>query len=161
MRVPLFVALVLIAGSGLAQQSVVVSPEQAKFASSSSLPDCYTFSVVQGDPKGSSSVTLAKFSGGCVVPTHWHSASEQVTFTSGTAELQMKGEQPQTLSAGMFYSVPAKHVHRFTCKDSCTFYRSMDGPADIHYVDAAGNEIPAANALASVGERPGTPVAQK
>jgi quercetin dioxygenase-like cupin family protein len=164
MRVPLLIAFVLIAGSALAQsvpQHQVVSPQQAKFASSPSVPDCYSFSVVQGDPQGSSSVLLVKVSSGCALPTHWHSANEQATFTSGTAQLKVEGEQPQTVSAGMFYSIPAKHVHQFTCKDSCTFYRAADGPVDIHYVDAAGNEIPAASALAAVGERPGTAVAQK
>ncbi len=164
MRVPLLIALVLIAGSTLAQslpQHPAFSPQQAKLASSPNVPDCYTFALVQGDPKGSSSVSLVKVSSGCALPTHWHSANEQATFTGGTAQIQVKGEQPQTVSAGMFYYVPAKHVHQFTCKDSCTFYRAVDGPVDIHYVDAAGNEIPAATALAAVGERPGTAVAQK
>lgn len=161
----LLVALVLIAGAALAQQPgqqpVVANPQQVKLASSPTVPDCYTFSVVQGDPKGSSSVSLVKASSGCALPAHWHSANEQVTFTSGTAQIQMKGEQPQTVSAGMFYQVPVKHIHQFTCKDSCTFYRAVDGPVDIHYVDAAGNEIPAPAALAAIGERPGTAVAQK
>jgi len=164
MRVPLLVALVLIVGSALAQQLAqhpVVNPQQAKLASSPSVPDCYSFAVVQGDAKGSSSVTLVKVSSGCTVPAHWHSANERATYTSGTAEVQLKGEQPQSVSAGMFMYIPANHVHQFTCKDSCAFYRAMDGPVDIHYVDAAGNEVPAATALAAVGERPGSAVAQK
>jgi quercetin dioxygenase-like cupin family protein len=165
LRLLLVSAFVSIAGSALAQQRtqqpVVANPQQAKLASSPSLPDCYNFAVVQGDPKGSSSVSLVKVSSGCALPTHWHSANEQATFTSGTAQIQMKGEQPQTVSAGMFYYVPANHVHQFTCKDSCTFYRAVDGPVDIHYVDAAGHEITAASALAAIGERPGTAVAQK
>jgi hypothetical protein len=32
---------------------------------------------------------------------------------------------------------------------------------DIHYLDFAGNELTAANALAAVGEHPGTAIAQK
>jgi len=100
-------------------------------------------------------------SGGCVVPNHWHTANEQGIFTSGTAQLQMKGEQPQTVSAGMYAYIPANHVHQLTCKDDCTWYRMIDGPADIHYVDAAGKEIATDAALAAFGERPGTAVARK
>jgi quercetin dioxygenase-like cupin family protein len=159
------VALVLIAGFALAQQPpqqpVVSNPEQAKFGSAPSVPDCYNYALQSGDPKGSSSVTLVKMSSGCTVPTHWHSANEQATFVSGTGQIQMKGEQPQPVRAGTYMYVPANHPHQFTCKDSCTFYRSVDGPVDIHYLDAAGNEVPAATALAAVGERPGTTVAQK
>jgi quercetin dioxygenase-like cupin family protein len=163
LRVPLSIAVVLIAGFALAQQSaqqpVIANPEEAKFVSSPAVPDCYSYALERGDPKGSGSVTLVKMSSGCVVPTHWHSANEQVTITSGTGQIQMKGEQPQTVSAGTYIYVPANHVHQFTCKDSCTFYRTVDGPVDIHYVDAGGNELPAATALAAVGERPGAPVA--
>jgi quercetin dioxygenase-like cupin family protein len=67
----------------------------------------------------------------------------------------MNGEQPQTVSAGTYVFAPAKHVHQLNCKDYCTFYRLVDGPSDIHYVDAAGNEIATDAALAAFGERPG------
>lgn len=165
MRVPLLVVLLLIAGSALAQQSpqqpVVANPEQAKFVSSPSVPDCFNYALQHGDPKGSGSVTLVKMSSGCTVPTHWHSANEQSAFISGTGQIQMKGEQPQAVGAGSYMYIPANHPHQLTCKDSCTFSRTLDGPIDIHYLDAAGKEVPAATALAAVGERPGTAVAQK
>ncbi len=175
-RMVLLTLLVLIVGAALAQQSkqqtqsmqstgmqqpVIASPEGARLASAPNLPDCFNFTVERGDPKGSGSVMLVKMSSGCVVPSHWHTANEQGIFTSGTAQLLMKGEQPQTVSAGMYVYIPAHHVHQLTCKDNCTWYRMIDGPADIHYVDAAGNEIATAAALAAFGERPGTAVAQK
>jgi quercetin dioxygenase-like cupin family protein len=143
------------------QQPMIASPEEAKFASSPNFPDCFHYAVVRGDPKGSGSVMLIRMSSGCVVPSHWHSANEQLTFTSGTGQVLMKGEQPHTVSAGTYHYVPANHVHQVTCKDNCTFYRMIDGPTDIHYVDAAGNEIATAAALAAFGENPGTAVAQK
>jgi quercetin dioxygenase-like cupin family protein len=164
-RMVLLALLMLIGGAALAQQSMqqpmIASPEEAKFASSPSFPDCFHYAVVRGDPKGSGSVMLIRMSSGCVVPSHWHSANEQLTFTSGTGQVLMKGEQPQTVSAGTYHYVPAKHVHQVTCKDNCTFYRMIDGPTDIHYVDAAGNEIATNAALAAFGENPGTAVAQK
>jgi quercetin dioxygenase-like cupin family protein len=165
MRVSLLIALVLITGLVLAQQTsqkpVIVSPKQTKVASSPSYPSCYTFSVVQGDPKASSSFSYVEASSGCTLPTHFHTANEQVTFTSGTGQLLMTGEDPKDVSSGMFYYIPAKHQHQFKCKESCTLYLSLDGPIDIHYVDAAGNELTPVNALATVGEVPGAPVAQK
>jgi len=175
-RVILLTLLMLIFGSALAQQSiqqtqsmqstgmqqpVIASPEGARLASAPNVPDCFTYTVERGDPKGSGSVMLVKMSSGCVVPGHWHSANEQLIFTSGTAQLLMKGEQAQTVSAGMYVYIPANHVHQLTFRDNCTFYRMIDGPADIHYVDAAGKEIATAAALAAFGERPGTAVAQK
>jgi hypothetical protein len=74
-RLPLLMAIVLLTGSALAQQSVrqtqqsmqpaaiqqpvIANPEQAKFVSSPSVPDCYSYALERGDPKGSSSITLA------------------------------------------------------------------------------------------------------
>ena len=169
-RVLFLMVVGLIASSALAQQTmqpagvqqlVIANPEQAKFVSSPSVPDCYRYMLERGDLKGSTSVTLITMTSGCVVPTHWHSANEQVTFTSGTGQFQMKGEQPQAVRAGTYMYIPATHMHQLTCKDSCTFYRILDGPVDIHYVDAAGNEIAAEKALAAVGEHPGLALAHK
>jgi len=175
-RVVLLTLPVLVIGAALAQQSmqqtqsmqstgiqqaVIVSPEGARLTSAPNLPDCFNYTVEHGDPKGSGSVMLVKMSSGCVVPSHWHSANEQLIFTSGKAQLLMKGEQPQAVSAGTYAYLPAHHVHQLTCKDNCTLYRMVDGPSDIHYVDAAGKEIAVVAALAAFGERPGTAVAQK
>jgi len=175
-RVVLLTLLALIVGAALAQQSgqqtqsmqaprmqppVIARPVGARLASAPNVPDCFNYTVEHGDPKGSGSVMLVKMSSGCVVPSHWHSANEQLIFTSGAAQVLMKGEQRQTVSAGTYVYFPAHHVHQLTCKENCTFYRMVDGPSDIHYVDAAGNEIATDAALAAFGERPGTAVAQK
>ena len=176
-RVALLAVVMFIAGFALAQQSMqqtqqsmqstgmqqpmVTNPEGANLVTAPALPDCFTYALERGDPKGSGSVMLIKMSSGCIVPRHWHSANEQITFTSGTGQIEMQGEQPQTLSAGTYIYMPARHVHQLTCKDSCTLYRTIDGPNDIRYVDAAGNEIAAATALAAFGERPGSAAVQK
>jgi quercetin dioxygenase-like cupin family protein len=176
-RVAVLTTLTFMAGFALAQQSmqqtqkstqskgmqqpVVANPQGANWVSSPALPDCYVGALERGDPKGTGSVTLVRLSSGCVIPRHWHSADEELTFTSGTGQIEMEGAQPQTVSAGTYVYFPAKHVHQVTCKDSCTLYRTVDGPMDIHYVDAAGNEIAPATAVAAVGERPGSATAQK
>jgi quercetin dioxygenase-like cupin family protein len=175
-RVVLLALPVLIVGAALAQQptqqtqslqstgmqqAVVVSPEGARLTSAPNVPDCFNYTVEHGDPKGSGSVMLVQLSSGCVVPSHWHSANEQLIFASGKAQLLMRGEQPQAVGAGTYAYLPAHHVHQLTCTDRCTFYRMVDGPSDIHYVDAAGNEIATVAALAAFGERPGTAIAPK
>ena len=72
----------------------------------------------------------------------------------------MRGEQPFTLSPGDYYYMPAHHHHQTTCA-GCIYFRYTHGPIDIHYVDAAGNEISAEKALAAFGEHPTAVVAQR
>jgi hypothetical protein len=56
------------------------------------------------------------------------------------------------LHSGGYIVMPPHHVHHFRCvsrKADCVFYVYADGPFDINYVDAQGNEIPATQALQS------------
>ena len=166
LRPPLVVPIALIAGFAMAQQSAqqphFVDADEAKLVSVAGAPECQSFALEHGDPKAGSSVTLVKIGpSGCTVPMHWHSANEQVMLISGTAKVEMQGEQPRTVKAGGFYFMPAHHLHQFSCASGCTFHRIVEGPIDIHYVDAAGNEIPAEKALAAFGEHPAQAVTAK
>ena len=160
------VPIALIAGFAMAQQSAqqprFLDADEATLISVAGAPECQTFAVEHGDPKAGSSVTLIKFgSGGCTVPMHWHSANEQVLVVSGTAKVETQGEKPHIVKPGGYYFMPARHQHQFSCASGCTVHRILDGPLDIHYIDAAGNEISAEKALAAVGERPAQPVTAK
>jgi len=159
------IPVVVIASFAMAQQSAqqpkFVNADEARLVPVAGLPECASFAVEHGDPKGASSVTLVKLVRGCTVPMHWHSANEQLLFVSGTAQVDMPGEQPHTLKAGGYYFMPAHHQHQLSCPSGCTIPRVMDGPIDIHYVNAAGIEIPAEKALAAFGERPATPLPPK
>lgn len=158
LRLPLVVPIVLIAGFAGAQQSAqqpqFVNADEATFVSAPGAPECYSFAIEHGDPKAGSSVMLVKLASGCTMPMHWHSANEQLMLVTGTAQVEMQGEQPRTLKAGGYYFMPARHLHQLSCASGCSFHRAMDGIIDIHYVDATGNEIPAEKALAAFGERP-------
>jgi quercetin dioxygenase-like cupin family protein len=164
-RLPLMIPLVLVAGFAMAQQSVqppqFVNADEARLVSVPGAPECATFAVEHGNPKAEGSVTLMKLASGCTVPMHWHSTNEQMMLVSGRAQVDMQGEQPHTLKAGGYYFMPAHHFHQLSCASDCTLHRAVDGPIDIHYVDAAGNEISAEKALAAFGERPATALAQK
>jgi quercetin dioxygenase-like cupin family protein len=164
-RLSLLVPIVLIAALASAQQSTqqpqFVNAHEAKLVLVPGAPECATFAVEHGNPKQESSVTLVKLAGGCTVPMHWHSSNEQLMLVTGNARVEMQGEQPHSLKPGGYYFMPAHHLHQLSCKNGCTFHRSVDGPIDIHYVDSAGVEIPAEKALAAFGERPATTMARK
>jgi quercetin dioxygenase-like cupin family protein len=126
---------------------VYAAKATSKFVNLPGLPTCMTLSVQDGDPSKGASVILAKFTSGCIVPWHWHTATEHLMFVSGRGSGEMKGGSPVTLSAGDYLLLPGKSVHQFRCVSACTVFLSIDGAFDIHYVDADGKEIPPDQAL--------------
>ena len=136
-----------------AHEPFIKMAQQNTFTTSPVLPSCYTYTIEHGDPKTGPSVTLSKLASGCKVPWHTHSANAQVLFVSGTFQLQMKGQPVQVLTQGSYAYVPANHQHQESCLDGCTYYVIREGPADVHYVNPAGNEIAPEIGLAAVGER--------
>ena len=146
-----------------AKASKTAAPVAAKFMEFPGLPKCLVGSVQNGDPMKGAAVILAKGKTGCVVPWHWHTASEQLMFVSGTGTVEMKDEGKKSLSAGGYVNLPGKHQHEFRCTASCTFFISTDGAFDIHYVDASGNEIPVDQALkpAAKAKSAGAPAKKK
>lgn len=143
------------------QEPMVKTSEEARFATVPGLPDCITATTERGDPKTGPNVTFVKVTSGCSIPWHWHTANEQNMFVSGSGQVQAKGQQAQPVSQGAFVYMPAQHQHQLTCPNGCTFYRSADGANDVHYVDAAGNEISPETALSAVGEHPATTVSAR
>jgi len=121
----------------------------AKFGAVPNAPKCFTVAVEKGDPGKEASVILAKFAPGCVAPWHWHTPTETVMVVSGSLEAQMKGEKALVAHRGDFLDMPPRHVHRATCQGAapCLVFISSDAAFDIHWVDAAGKEIPIETAL--------------
>lgn len=127
----------------------VVSPAKAKFANLPGLPTCMTVAVLHGDPTKGPATLLLKFTAGCSVPWHWHTANEALVIASGSGTAQMKDGQPMAMKAGDYLYLPAKGIHRFTANTAVYLYDMPDGAFDIHYVDAEGKEIPPEKALAA------------
>ncbi|HEY3352911.1 MAG TPA: hypothetical protein VGQ83_06655 [Polyangia bacterium] len=126
-----------------------------KFGGLPVLPTCMTFAVEHGNPTTGPSTLLIKLSRGCVLPSHWHTYKEELMFVSGTAKLEMPGVPTQPVTAGGYTLLPAKHHHQLTCQSGdCMLFAAVAGPFDIHYIDKAGKEIPAPQALQAVGEQP-------
>jgi quercetin dioxygenase-like cupin family protein len=138
----------------MAQESVskpvIGKVSAAKPITFPNIPDCATGVVERGDPSNSPSVIFAKFESGCAVPWHWHTPNEQLMIVGGILQLQVKDERkPVLLSRGDYGFMPSHHIHQARCLSSapCQFFLSADATFDIHYVDAAGKEIPTDEAL--------------
>jgi len=134
-------------GQGMGSMPMVVSQSNLKFENVPNIPKCFQAAPAHGDPGKGAFVILVKGKAGCAIPRHWHTPVEQLSFLSGTAHITMPGESPQTLTAGSFIHLPPKSQHTFICKTACRFFVAGDGPFDIHYVDDAGQEISAEQAL--------------
>lgn len=138
----------LLANAHAQETGVLRKMSENKFVSMPGLPGCVTLAVQNGDPAKGASVILLKAKSGCVIPWHWHTATESVMVVSGSPKMEMKDEgSPALLGPGGYAMLPAKHVHRFSCKSACTVFFTSDAAFDIHYVDAAGKEIPPEAAL--------------
>jgi quercetin dioxygenase-like cupin family protein len=146
----LLLACLLLAGQALNAQDMgaVRKLSENKFAAVAGVPSCAQVSVQAGDPAKGPSTLLLKGQAGCSIPWHWHTANEQVMVTSGSARVQMKDGPSAVLTAGGYAMMPTKHIHQFTCVHaSCMAFVTSDAVFDIHYVDAAGTEIPSEQAL--------------
>lgn len=151
------VTVVLALGSAVFAQDQekpgVVPMSSSKFITLPVAPACLTLSPQHGDPMKGAAVILMKATAGCKIPWHWHTANENLMFVSGKGKVEMKDAgAAQTVGAGDYVYMPSKHVHEFTCTAACTFFNSIDGAFDIHYVDKDGKEISPEEALKASGK---------
>ena len=140
-----------------AHATLLASPDQAQFVASPGVPACTRSKLLRGDPvKGPSSI-LVEMDGGCVVPWHWHSASEELLILSGTIVGQMRGEPSFRLNAKGYVGMPAHHVHRFQCAKGtrCKVFVVLDAAFDLHFVDAADRSLTLEQALTADRESKG------
>jgi quercetin dioxygenase-like cupin family protein len=144
--------LARLAAQGTEEKPIVTAAATAKFGAIPNAPDCFTVAVERGDPTKGPSVILARFSPGCVAPFHWHTPSETAMVVSGSLEATMKGDKPFVAHHGDFLYLPAHHVHRAVCLGSapCLVFLTSDAAFDLHWVDAAGQEIPLETALKDI-----------
>jgi quercetin dioxygenase-like cupin family protein len=154
-------AILLVLGTAQAQPTAepagAHNMSEMKFGPTPGLPTCAQMAIQSGDPAHGAFIALAKLKTGCVVPWHWHTASEQLMIVEGTGRVQMKDlGQPVALRAGGFAVMPPHHAHDFRCVEACTFFIYSDQKFDIHYVDRQGKEIPPAQALEPVKETAAT-----
>jgi quercetin dioxygenase-like cupin family protein len=137
--------------SAVAQDNAMTLAPMAtsKFMNMPGLPTCLKIAVQRGDPSKGASTLLLKFTPGCVVPWHWHTAGEHLMVVSGSGKAEMKDGKPAVIKAGDYAYLPAKSIHQFKATTAVTMFDLPDGAFDIHYVDSAGKEISPDDALKS------------
>lgn len=134
----------------------IVQPwAKAKFGGLEVLPSCSSFAVARGNPMTGPSMLIVKAKAGCVVPWHWHSVREELMIVSGQAKVDIADFGTRVVHQGDYVMLPARHHHQFECRTDCVFFDATSGKFDIHYIDRAGKEIPAKQALQAVSEKPG------
>lgn len=129
---------------------------QRKLTTIPPLPTCARGSVPSGDPSKGTSIIFASIAAGCTIPWHWHTPNEHVLISGGVARIDSKGEKSMTLSSGGYGMLPSKHVHQFHCIKACQIFVYSDGAFDLHYVNAKGDEISAAEANKAVKQTAAT-----
>src|SRR5260370_25275735 len=119
-----------IAFSVLGQDKPSVATMAAtKFAALPGMPACMTLSAQRGDPTKGPAVILAKFTPGCTVPWHWHTAGEGLMMVSGKAKPEMQDAAPAPpLAARDYVYLPGKHPHLLTCVSACTLFAATQRP---------------------------------
>lgn len=126
---------------------IVLNPQTLKFTPIPDMPDCASAAILRGNPRYGPAWVLLKLGSGCRVPWHWHTANETLVVISGRGSLAMKDGPPLPFVPGAYASLPAHHAHQASCSRTCLLFNGADAAFDIHYVDATGKEISAAEAL--------------
>lgn len=120
------------------------------------LPTCARGAVMSGDPSQGNTIIYASIATGCTIPWHWHTPTEHVMISAGTARIDVKGEPSMTLRAGGFAVMPSKHIHQFHCNQACQIFVYSDTAFDLHYVDTKGDEITPDQANKAVKQKAAT-----
>jgi quercetin dioxygenase-like cupin family protein len=149
--------VIFLAPVAQADEPMGMNTNQMKLGAFPGLPTCIPGAVVKGDPAKEAFIAYAKVEGRCVVPWHWHTANEHLIVVSGVLHMETKDGKPLMLRAGGFAMMPSHHAHQASCLKSCSIYVYSDGPFDMHYIDANGNETTPDDALKTVKEKPGRP----
>ena len=143
--------VVLLSSSpAMAQQTqgiVAKNLADVRLAAIPDAPACFVAAVEEGNPAKEASVMMMRGTRGCSVPRHWHPSAERIMLIKGSARAEVADTSVVTLTPGGYLSVPPRHPMRFACTTSCELFVYTDGPFEMHYVDATGREIPAAEAL--------------
>jgi len=129
-------------------QAIALNPQALKYTPVPDLPGCASAAILRGDPRSGPAWVLLKLASGCRVPWHWHTANETLVVISGRGRVEMKDGPPLQFAPGAYASLPNHHVHRASCSRTCLLFNGADAAFDIHYVDAKGEQISSATALA-------------
>ncbi len=97
---------------------------------------CLYSAVERGDPETGPSTMILKAPSGCLVPWHYHTASEELMVVSGSVRTEMEGASATMLGPGGYATMGSKQKHQFTCVEraECVMFVTFDGVYDIQWV---------------------------
>jgi quercetin dioxygenase-like cupin family protein len=97
---------------------------------------CLLSAVETGNPATGSSTIILKSPPNCLVPWHYHTATEQLIVVQGSVQTEMEGMSPRPLGPGGFAMMPSKAKHQFSCqsKTACVMFVTFDRTYDIFWV---------------------------
>jgi anti-sigma factor ChrR (cupin superfamily) len=125
-----------------AEDHVMVTPNDLKWADVPSLPPGAKVAVIEGPMDQATPFTIRlKLPADYKIPAHWHPAIEHVTVLSGTFNLGMGDKLDPTkttaLSAGSMAIMQPKTTHFAWTKDETIVQVHGVGPWAVNYVDPA------------------------
>jgi quercetin dioxygenase-like cupin family protein len=141
------VAMMLVLGPFItpvigAEDHMMVTPNDLKWADISSLPQGAKIAVIEGPMDQATPFTFRlKFPADYKIPAHWHPAIEHVTVISGTFNMgtgdKLDTTKTKALSAGSVAIIPPKMNHFGWTKEETVVQVHGVGPWGITYVDSA------------------------
>jgi len=136
---------------------LLLDPSKADFKSSPGVPACVTFANMHGDMSKGAATLMVKMTGGCKVPAHWHSTSEELVLLQGKITQTVDGHQAKLSKAGAYTQITGHHVHNYHCtsKEDCLLFDVADAAFDVHFVDDSGTEITAEKAIEAMKKADG------
>jgi len=133
--IALFVAAPAFAESVPAESALAISVQDSQVQWGPCppfMPAGCGLAVLHGDPAKPNSDVFLKVPAGETIPHHWHTSAERMILVSGQMEVTYDGQEPVTLTPGMYAFGPAKLGHVASCNgaESCVLFIAFEAPVD-------------------------------
>src|SRR6476660_3141983 len=112
----------LSARAKAAEPMAAVNPQTLKYISIPNMPKCVSAAILRGDPRSGPAWVLLRLATGCRVPSHWHTANEDLVVISGRGTIAMKDGPSLQFAPGAYSSLPSHHVHSANCSRACLLF---------------------------------------
>jgi len=125
------------------------------------MPESCELAIIQAlDESGWNADALFKLEPGTTVPEHWHTSNERMVLLSGVMEVDYEGQQPVTMTPGVYAYGPAELPHETHCLREpgdapCILFIAFEDPVDA--IEGVPAEIPDEEAFTWAPEDPGMP----
>jgi quercetin dioxygenase-like cupin family protein len=125
------------------------------------MPESCELAVIQAlDESGRNADALLKMEPGTTVPEHWHTSAERMVLLAGVLQFDYDGQDPLTMTPGIYLYGPAKLPHETHClgepgDDACILFIAFEEPVDA--IEGAPPQIPDAEAFAWSADDPAVP----